>query len=225
MPDRGWTKKDRREDAKRRRIEAMLRRERQAHIRRITTYVVVGVLVAGAATSIAVAQRGSSNNRRRLTAAAHEAGCEDVLAPPDQGQGHIQRPQTVHYDSMPPTSGPHWSDAGAPSQTGVHSTQIPDEEQVHNLEHSHVIIHYRDVSSDLRRKLEALVSIDARRIIVEPYATMKYEVAFTAWGHLIGCTSPNDRITGAARLFIATYRGKAGPEGDLPYGTAMPASS
>jgi Protein of unknown function (DUF3105) len=224
VTDKRPTKQQRRDEAKQRRLVEMKRRERQARVRKITTYIVVGVVVVGAAIGIAAAQKAGKKTNIALTTQLKAAGCEDVLTPKDQGAGHVPRPQVVQYDSKPPTSGQHWSDAGAPAPTGVHTTQIEDEAQVHNLEHSNVIVHYNGVSSDLQNKLDDLASIDPTRIIVEPYTTMKYKVAFTAWGHLVGCSNPNDNIIAAAKAFISTYKGKAGPEGDLP-GTPLPGSS
>jgi hypothetical protein len=216
VTDKRPTKQERRDEAKQRRIAEIRRRQRQARVRKITTYAVVGVVVIAAVVGVLLAQKSSKKDVSAFTTLAHEAGCQDVLSPKLQTAGHVPRPQTVQYDSKPPTSGLHWSDAGSPAPTGVHTTQIEDEAQVHNLEHSHVIIHYNGVSSDLQTKLEDLVSIDARRIIVEPYTTMTYKVAFTAWGHLVGCSTPNDKVIDAAKAFIALYKAKAGPESDLP---------
>ena len=224
MTDKRPTKQQRRDDAKQRRLAEMKRRERQARTRKITTYVVIAVVVAGAAVGIALAQSGKKVSNTNFNAQMRAAGCEDILSPKDQGQGHVVRPQVVQYDSTPPTSGQHWSDAGAPAPTGVHTTQLENEVQVHNLEHSHVIIHYSGISADLQTKLENLASVDPTRIIVEPYQGMKYKVAFTAWDHLVGCSNPNGNIVDAAKAFALKYKGKAGPEGDLP-GTPLPGSS
>ena len=50
------------------------------------------------------------------------------------------------YNSNPPTGGWHYD---APAQTGIYDKEFPDEQLIHNLEHSHVwIAHKPDLSSE-----------------------------------------------------------------------------
>src|SRR5262245_55154041 len=43
------------------------------------------------------------------------------------------------YNSVPATSGPHWSDQGAPVPFGVYDEPVAEEAAVHNLEHGDVV--------------------------------------------------------------------------------------
>ena len=44
---------------------------------------------------------------------------------------------------------------------------------------------------------------------------MKYAVAATSWGHLIGCNTFNDRVFDALRAFRVKYTDTA-PESEIP---------
>lgn len=58
---------------------------------------------------------------------------------PDQGRDHIAQGQSpVEYNSTPPTSGPH----STATTWGKHDAPVPYENQIHNLEHGGVIVHY-----------------------------------------------------------------------------------
>ena len=64
---------------------------------------------------------------------------------PDQGGGNLHMPRGDEhppYNSVPGTSGWHYSDSGAPIAWGIYNEFIPDEVLVHNLEHGGVGIHY-----------------------------------------------------------------------------------
>jgi hypothetical protein len=212
VADKKPTKAERRDEAKTRRIEEMRRRERKARTRKLVTSLIVLVVVAGAVVGIVLASQNSKKDVKALNVLAAQAGCTDIQTFKDQGQVHINPPATFNYNSKPPTSGSHYP---SPDQTGVHTAQIQNETQVHNLEHGHVIIHYNGLSDALITKLEGIVKTDPTRIVVEPYKDMPYKVAMTAWTTLIGCDNPNDKVVDLAVAFTKKYKGN-GPEGDLP---------
>ena len=59
------------------------------------------------------------------------------------GNMHILRDESHGpYNSVPATSGWHYSDESAPVPWGIYPEAIPDEALVHNLEHGGVRIHY-----------------------------------------------------------------------------------
>jgi hypothetical protein len=95
------------------------------------------------------------------------------------------------YDSIPPTSGPHVPWTVAP---GIYREQIPEELQVHALEHGHILIQYaRSTPANERRKLEAFGRSHPRQVIVAPYNRLKSGIALTAWGRLERLTHPDTR--------------------------------
>lgn len=121
------------------------------------------------------------------------------------GNRHIEGISDPHedYNSKPPTSGPH---IGNIATWGVHIEQVPDEQQVHNLEDGGVIVHY-DPSRVDAETIDALTVIVKRypdKVILEPYAGMDVPVVLTAWTKI-------DKLEGfdeaRIRKFIQAYRG------------------
>jgi hypothetical protein len=88
----------------------------------------------------------------------------------------------VAYNSLPPTSGPHFAFTVA---TGVYTRPVPDGLTVHAMEHGHVIISYAPDTGD--REVAALTRL-ARRyggdVILTPYPRLERGIALTAWGRI-----------------------------------------
>jgi hypothetical protein len=87
------------------------------------------------------------------------------------------------YNSNPPTSGPHdprWEDIG------VHLEALDDVNLVHNLEHGHIWISYRDADDteaiDLLKKLAGQFP---RYVIVTHRPEDETRIAAAAWGRLL----------------------------------------
>jgi hypothetical protein len=221
-----------RKEQKERLRQERLERERAAAAatarRKRTGYAVAGLLVLAviiAVVAIAAAGGGGSGKastsdagwpsgsipKRKetdLAVAAKVAGCT-LQNPPSQGRGHVLG--HVNYKTSPPTSGPHnpvWAHDGA-----YRSNPPGLEHLVHPLEHGRVIIWFKP-SAPLRviGDLKKLYDEDPNLMIISPYERpMKYQVAATAWTHLLGCPSYNDRVPDAIRAFRDQYRLK-GPE-------------
>ncbi len=86
------------------------------------------------------------------------------------------------YASVPPTSGAHVPQTVAP---GVYRQPIPEEIQVHALEHGHVLLQYaRGTPAEAIRTLEAIARRHMRSVIVAPYDGIEHGIAMTAWGWL-----------------------------------------
>jgi hypothetical protein len=107
---------------------------------------------------------------------------------PDQGAGHIQTGQRGTYNSIPPTSGEHWSatSPAAPAPWGIKDSTLPNEVTVHNLEHGGIVIAYNGLSQaetdQLKGIVRTLLNSGFRKIILEPYpALTDAKVALTAW--------------------------------------------
>lgn len=141
---------------------------------------------------------------------------------PILGQEHIDKGAAhVAYNSKPATSGPHWSIAGeAPVDWGVYDDPIPEEAQVHGLEHGGVFIQYScrdcpELAAALKEFYNRYTSShrlpffpNSTKIVVAPYYDMPDRIALTAWGRIDMLSDYNeDRIV----RFVEAYRDK-GPE-------------
>jgi hypothetical protein len=151
---------------------------------------------------------------RTLTAAAKAAGCT-IGNPPVLGAMHDTREFTeADYNSNPPTSGEHfpeWYEDGiyAPGTTPNLGMLV------HTLEHGRIDLQYKPgTPAATVTRLEKLVDeLDSgyHMLLFENGTDMPYAVAATAWGHLLGCPTMNDKVFDAIRAFRANYVDK-GPE-------------
>lgn len=127
----------------------------------------------------------------------------------EQSRIHIQ-PSQEHpsYSSNPPSSGWHWAD---PAPTGIYSQELPDEQIIHNLEHSHIWISYHPdlVNSEIIENLADIAKDFGSKIIITPRSKNDSPIAVAAWQYLIKLDSLNKE---AIVEFIRAHRGKAGPE-------------
>lgn len=109
---------------------------------------------------------------------------------PNQGQTHIARGQShAAYNSDPPSSGPHYNDAGAPTAWGVYTQEVPAEVFVHNEEHGGIIVTYRpDLPKDQLSKLQKLFAppysnpnFRPTKGLVTPRAQDTHPIELAAW--------------------------------------------
>lgn len=176
--------------------EAEARRNRM----RVAIGVVAGVLVLAALVYWLVAPGGSS-----------QTADGTIQTLPLQGATHIQRGQThPEYNSTPPTSGWHYSDALAPAPWGVSAQPVLNEVQVHNLEHGGIMVQYDCPSgcADMVRRLEAIVRSYPSKVILAPYPGIGHPIALTAWGRLAYLDTVDETFI---RRFIDQFKNK-GPE-------------
>ncbi|HZT07452.1 MAG TPA: DUF3105 domain-containing protein [Chloroflexota bacterium] len=140
---------------------------------------------------------------------------------PNQGQTHIDKGAAhVAYNSKPPTSGPHWNIAGeAPVDWGIYDTQIPDEAQVHNLEHGGIMIQYDCDCPDLVAQLKDFYNRyvpthklplfpNSSKIVIAPYKGLPAKITLTAWTRI---DTMDDYDEARITRFIEAWRDK-GPE-------------
>lgn len=110
---------------------------------------------------------------------------------PLQEPQHIPAGQKGSYNTVPPTSGQHWSQTGvAPAPWGIKDANLPNEVTTHNLEHGGIVIAYNNLSpaetDQLKSIVRALMNGTYRKIILEPYpALTDTKVALTSWGWLL----------------------------------------
>jgi Protein of unknown function (DUF3105) len=221
------SRKEQKEKLRQERMEREQAQAAAAARRRRLGYAVAGVLVAAVVVAVAVialasggSGGGSSSSgswpsgsvpKRKITdlaAAAKAAGCV-LQNPKSEGRGHTLKHQ--NYKSAPPTSGAHYP---VPAGDKAYlTTPKPYEGLVHALEHGRVIYWFKpDAPASVRGDLHALYNEDKALVVLTPNnRPMPYQVAATAWTHLLGCKTYNDKVPDAFRAFRDAYRLK-GPE-------------
>lgn len=188
----------RREREQQREAQARARRTLEARSRRRRQAIWIGGALAGVAAIALLAWWLIS-----------PGGRSDIQTFPIQGAVHVPRGQThPPYNSTPPTSGWHYADAVAPP--GITASPIPNEVQVHNLEHGEIMIQYDCPSGcpETVAALEAIVRTYPKKVVLAPYPGIGRPIALTSWGKLAYL----DRVDEAfIRRFIAEQKNK-GPE-------------
>jgi uncharacterized protein DUF3105 len=110
---------------------------------------------------------------------------------------------TVDYNSLPPTSGPHF---GFTIATGIYRGRLPEGLTVHAMEHGHVVIQYApDTPPETVEQLERLGRRYARDVILAPYPELAHGVALTAWGRIETLAAYDER---RVTEFVEGLRGR-----------------
>jgi Protein of unknown function (DUF3105) len=205
------TKREKRDAARRARIEEQRRRQRARRRKRFLIGGLAGVLAAVlvAFTVVKVGQN-RANSAAALKAAAKAAGCDEVTEYPDAGHQHIDNvtpDKRVPYTSTPPTSGDHYS-AQPPDPSFYTEPTMRPERYVHALEHGQVIIHYNDIPQDQIDELEKIQAEHPRSTVVMKNPEIKAPVAITAWRYMQQCQKVSKPVI---ERFIDTRCNK-GPE-------------
>ena len=168
------------------RLHAREQQRRREVRRRYTRWAVAAAVIVaiGAAVGFFVVQRVQSQPGKLVSI---------------QGRDHINKgDRHVTYNAKPPTSGPHWNLPGeAPVSWGVYKEPIPDEAQLHNLEHGGVMIQYCRDCPDLASQLEEFYERwwptnklplfpNSSKIVVAPYDGIQdgRRIALTGWGRI-----------------------------------------
>ncbi len=230
------TKAERKEEARRQRVELQRKMAKSRRNRRVAIGVVL-VLVAGVAAFALTRPKEARAEPEELLAnvdkARETAGCgkvEDVGAyqPKSRDQAHVTtQPPLSTYPSVPPASGPH---NAIPYGAGVYTTPPPIDRVIHSLEHGAAIVWYAPDSSG--KELDRLRSFYegsdvGDRVIVAPYdypdqgaagsLPAGTQMALVSWHKVQTCTSVN---LAAAFGFTSSYA--APPFGERPYRGAAP---
>jgi hypothetical protein len=118
------------------------------------------------------------------------AGATIGTLEPLQSPEHIPVGQHGSYNTVPPTSGQHWNQAGlAPATWGIKDSKLDNEVTTHNLEHGGIVIGYNNLTpaetDQLKGIVRTLMNGTYRKIILEPYPLSDAKVALTSWGWLL----------------------------------------
>jgi hypothetical protein len=188
-------------------------RRRQKRIR-LAIVVAIAVIALVAGGFVAFSRGGSGGDNLGTTDEIAQANGTPVVngeagvAFPDLGGGHVAQGQTVTtYNSDPPTSGQHWP---VTASWGIHTEAVPNEFQVHNLEHGGIVIQYDcpDGCADVIAQLSAIVNRYPVKLLLAPRDGMSHQIVLTAWGRMLTLDHFNNVLI---QRFINAYIDK-GPE-------------
>ena len=146
--------KSKQQDRDRRaKIEAMREAEKAKERRKSMLFIVLAAVIGlGLVAAAAVPAYLESRNDPAKKALAEfgvgpaAADCDDVTSEPAVGNNDHQEPGTkIDYETVPPSSGPHWGQPAFPARAFYTKRDRPELEQlVHNLEHGYTILWYDD---------------------------------------------------------------------------------
>jgi len=158
-----------------------------------------------------------------LAASEKAAGCVSVDTPDSiartaQNRAHVDPSTKVTYQTNPPTYGPHYP---TPASDGEYKPGGTPKVGflVHAMEHGRVEYQYRPgLPASEVKELEALFNegvgpwaAGQMLLLFQNTTGMPYDVAATAWGHVLGCKTFNPRVFDALRDFRLQYTNQ-GPE-------------
>lgn len=204
--DEKQRRREEREQKERERLEAERRKRLLGYAGGgLIALIAIGVIV------FVIASGGSDappQKTKDLSKAADAAGCT-VKTFKSEGRQHVST-TVSSYKTNPPTSGPH---NPQPAEDGEYDSAPAKEAYVHTLEHGRIEIQYKKGTPEKARDaLKSVFDESPDKMLLFPNNTdMPYQVAATAWTHLLGCPKYNDRVPDAIRTFRDAYRGK-GPE-------------
>ena len=164
------------------------RRTRQASKKRTRRWIFI--IVVGTAAVAIIAGLFMPQFLNRGPADLSDGRSGPGTHPSIQPAQHIVRGQShPDYNSIPATSGWHYTDAGSPIAWGTHASFIPEEVLLHNLEHGGIAIQYDpdldpEMITSIESYAEELPGYPAC-IVVAPYPRLEHPIAMTAWGALI----------------------------------------
>jgi hypothetical protein len=187
---------------------------------------VVAAIVASGGGDDSKADSGSSYGSASIPArkttnfneAIRASGCE-FKTYSSEGRTHLSSDTAVNnsYKTNPPTSGNH---RPTPAQDGPYAAgNTPAKENfVHTLEHGRIELQYSPkASKTVRDQMAALFNEKNKgvpsyhELLFENNTNMPYEVAATAWTHILGCKTVDDKTWDALRAFRDRFVDK-GPE-------------
>lgn len=108
----------------------------------------------------------------------------DTCIPPE-GDQHVPQGTSVNYRTNPPSSGPHYSDAGlAPIAPGFYEQPVAPEVWVHNLEHGDIVVLFDcegDCPPDLLEDLQSFLDSRPSTSVVTRYPGLPVPIMAVGW--------------------------------------------
>ncbi len=218
-PDR--ERRRRKEQARRAREQARKKARRVGAARRLAITAVGAVVVVGVFLLLSRVGGVRAIPKAAVQAAA-AAKCTGVQSPPGDISGgqHLQPGQAYTYTMHPALFGLHDPNP-LPDDPHVYTSPVPETHAVHNLEHSFVLIYYRQSGDGALPQpvVDALSTLanSSKHVIMAPYPNLPsgQALALAAWDKIQECPStisPTQARTVAAGFIHAFVCTNNSPE-------------
>lgn len=139
--------------------------------RKLTIILICVAVLAGITVVVNATNRSASRSEQNRPGQAYEIQGRDHIA---VGASHAE------YNSNPPTSGAHYAQE---AEWGVHQTELPDEQLIHNLEHGGIWISYIGIDEATKKSLEKIAG-SRTKVVLEPRSKNDAPIALASWGRL-----------------------------------------
>lgn len=190
------------QEIKRQRLEArraakaaeMERRRKQQRREQMVRYLIISFVIVSLIWFIFLRNQAPSEIDGHPISQFSTAGVNDHTTDP------------VQYPTTPAVSGAH---APGSLPCGVYSTQLPDESQVHMLEHGAVGVQYQPtLEPSTIESIEDLVRDAGDNVFAAPYEGLEKPIAVTSWSRMM---TLDEFDRGAVEQYIDAFAGE-GPE-------------
>jgi hypothetical protein len=159
---------------------------------RLILYAIAGsgVVALGIVLAVLLLTRGGAANAASAKKAMLGAGCT-FHHYPQQPRNHVALNYKFHWNSFPPTSGPHYYQWVL---WGSYTEPVRQIQQIHNLEHGGIVIQYGSkVPPATVDKLHDFYQSDANAMLMAPLPRLGNKIAVEAWTYLSTCTQYNQK--------------------------------
>lgn len=213
------------EDKQRRRLADERKKEalKKAHRKRNLVTTAVALLVAAGVVALVISDRNRITQQiQNYGVSEDEASCGEVEEHEPHGADHIGVGEAHEpYDTNPPTSGPHYNEAGlGPVQTGFYedAAEAPPEGVLHNLEHSQIVIYYNpDAPDEVIEDIELAVKDEPLATVATPWTQFDEEgtnLVLAAWGAAQACEQVSQDVVNE---FRRAFQGQGPEKAVAPY--------
>ena len=165
---------------------------------------IVGLVVV---IAVVVLGGGSTGGAKGAITSIRAAGCQFKTYPELARSPHyatLTPSPPPHWNSVPPTSGRHYTQALV---FGQYDQPIIEIQAVHNLEHGAMILQYGSkVTTAQLNAITQWYRKDSNALIVAALPSLGAKVAMTAWTRWSECTGFNEK---AANAFRKAFRYRA----------------
>lgn len=171
----------------------------------LLTVLAIGATAAAVFLFHKADQSATPRHSGNITPVLAAAGCQLQTFPSQGDSETTDLSSTFHYNSFPPSSGPHH-----PSRApwGIYGNPLPQLIAVHNLADGGVAVEYgSEVKKNFYGAVINALQKDTSGLVAFPYPQLAGKLAFVAWRHVALCQpSSAVKLAAAFASFRDAYR-------------------